>query len=350
MTSFLFIFLLSTATTLIRANETEFAQQPHLDILLHNKVIKKGSYPDCKSDYETIRTLLDRYTRPITVLEINPKEGYYSLRVAQDYDATCVMISDPDYNNNILQDICRQNTQLKNIILLSKNITLAELERLRKREHFDIVLVMNGLPNIELATPEEMINAIMQLGDHTIIQTSNTSLPYYLEKSCAKNITLCRQNSYFLYMDRYSDRGLWQTESGRYLITSTFSEKTLTKRQRKPIPWQKGIGLLTFKMFCGTHPTAQTLQRSISPLANIKSSDWAPHNMIVQGNNIILIDTDDERLGPPQKMENPRVIKYIKHFLSIMDPDKAQSYIPVINQEYNLVKITQRRDIRRCRR
>ena len=42
--------------------------------------------------YESIKTFLQNYQRPITLLDIAPLQGDYSLRIAHDFDAVCVMI------------------------------------------------------------------------------------------------------------------------------------------------------------------------------------------------------------------------------------------------------------------
>ena len=91
--------------------------------------------------YSIIQSLLDQYTRPITVLDLGANQGYYSLRIAHDYNAVCVMVE----ANTHLLDICKTHNELTNLILLNTTFTPAELQRLSDCEDFDVVLALNLL-------------------------------------------------------------------------------------------------------------------------------------------------------------------------------------------------------------
>ena len=109
------------------------------DIIINNKVFKKGSGPDCAHRYKAIKKVLKNFNRPITVLDIGAAEGYMSLRLAHDFDATCVMIADPKTLGFYLPNLCEYNSDLDNTIVLHRRISIEELEHLSECEHFDIV-------------------------------------------------------------------------------------------------------------------------------------------------------------------------------------------------------------------
>ncbi len=138
---------------------------PYQDIIINNEVIFKGVGPDCQSRYDAINSALNKYDRPIKVLDIGASNGYFSLRIAHDYDALCVMSDLSDR----LRDICVFNDQLPNLIYLKKEFTLADLELLLKDEHFDVVLALNVVHHME--PWKEILDVIFELGDMVIIET-----------------------------------------------------------------------------------------------------------------------------------------------------------------------------------
>jgi len=144
---------------------------PYQDVIVNNKVIVKGHGPDCASRYEMIKPILDTFKRPITVLDIGAASGYMSLRIANDYDSTCVMIGDPQWQKNIVLKICRLNTDLDNIILLSKKITAEELEIMSECEHFDVILALNILHHFPIDKWERAAKAILNMADRVIVET-----------------------------------------------------------------------------------------------------------------------------------------------------------------------------------
>ena len=96
--------------------------------------------------YEIIATLLDRYTRPITILNLGALDEWLISEIASRYDATVVIVSRD--KKETLAAFCT-NTCLHNLILLKKELSLAHLERLVECEHFDVTLVIddfNALP------------------------------------------------------------------------------------------------------------------------------------------------------------------------------------------------------------
>ena len=70
--------------------------------------------------YQHIQNLLDKYQRPITVLALGTHNGDFAFRIAQNYDATCVMLSRD--SNNRIYDRCRDNSDVNGLIFLNTKL------------------------------------------------------------------------------------------------------------------------------------------------------------------------------------------------------------------------------------
>lgn len=138
---------------------------PYQDIIINNEVIFKGVGPDCPSRYEAIKAALAEYEKPIKVLDIGASNGYFSLRIAKDFEATCVMADLSDR----LCNICKFNTEVKNLVYLKRALSLEDLQLLAKKEHFDVVLALNVVHH--MSPWKEILDVIFELGDTVIIET-----------------------------------------------------------------------------------------------------------------------------------------------------------------------------------
>ena len=138
---------------------------PYQDIIINNEMISKGVGPDCQSRYDAINKVINKYQRPIKVLDIGASNGYFSLRIAHDYNALCVMSDVSDR----LRTICELNDQVSSIIYLKKELSLKDLEDLCNAEHFDVILALNVVHHME--PWKEILDIIFQLGDTIIIET-----------------------------------------------------------------------------------------------------------------------------------------------------------------------------------
>ena len=98
--------------------------------------------------YAVIQTLLNRYKRPFTMVDVGADNGYCSLRAARDYkDSVFVMIEGDEqerpFMGTQLQSICSCNEDLHNIIFLNRAVAAVDLQRLGECEHFDVVLALD---------------------------------------------------------------------------------------------------------------------------------------------------------------------------------------------------------------
>lgn len=135
------------------------------DILINNSILTRGVGPDCPSRYEAIKPILNRYKKPIKILDLGASNGYFSLRIAHDYDALCIMID----GSNRLKNICEFNNEIDGIIYLQKYVSLEDLLFLNQKEHFDVILAFNIIHHLN--PYKEILDILFELGDIVIIET-----------------------------------------------------------------------------------------------------------------------------------------------------------------------------------
>lgn len=298
---------------------------PYQDVWINGKIVARGEGPDCQTRYQAIKPLLDTYKRPFTVLDIGAAEGYFSFRIASEYQAYAVMIGSPTWNNNFLQTLCETN-KLNNVTLLSKEISSAELQRLSECEHFDVVIAFNVIHHFGSEWPQAY-QAILNMGDNILIET-----PPRGDIGACGNAYLSaindrldqEQNSVLLGQFRRQtdpskvDKLVWVIKNKRelqrrayifpsqcnphiYEILSDFDSKTLNKYNFMGLlqsKWEAGINLLTFKMLNGSYPSTKSLAKALEPLTKVPTNDLKPHNLIVQGTQLKVIDVADPILEP----------------------------------------------------
>jgi len=150
---------------------------PYQDIIVNNEVLSRGLGPDCSSRYEAIRNVIAEYGRPIKVLDIGAANGYFSLRIAHDFKALCVMVDRSDR----LRLICELNDTINNnLIYLKKSLSLDDLKLLKRHEHFEVVLMLNVIHHME--PWQEILETIFELGDTIIIETPPSNDDRVIEK------------------------------------------------------------------------------------------------------------------------------------------------------------------------
>ncbi len=313
---------------------TQLGFEQYQDIIINNEIVKPATHnhKNCETRYQIIKTILDKYSRPFTMLDLGASQGYYSFRGAWDFrNSSFVMLegNNPSYPHTGTQllQVCQENTSLTNIIHLKKMIIPSDIHKLSECEHFDVVLAFNIIhwfkPNWQF-----LLDSILELGDNIIIETppqeticSNEEnnlrksiIEYLLSHNAVLLAEAPRHTSnkvspiYLIKGQRkFLKKRNWLTpriNNKTHLIESSFSEKKLIKQTDSPpntfvtSEWQPGINLITFKMYNGSYPLKNTVLKAIENLKNTPSTDWMPNNMVIQGNSIILIDKDDPNHGP----------------------------------------------------
>lgn len=121
--------------------------------------------------YEAIKHVLDQYDRPFTVLDLGANNGYFSLQIAKDFDAVCVLVDGTER----LTDICTLNTNTNKLIHLQKNFTKQDIIELGSHEHFDVILALHVLHHVD--DWRTWVNTLFVLGDNVIIETPSENDP-----------------------------------------------------------------------------------------------------------------------------------------------------------------------------
>ena len=80
------VFTVSFCFTLMGV--PHFGGGDYQDIFINGETVATG-YRMCAERYEAIKKVLDKYKRPITVLDIGASQGYFSFRIASDYPSVC---------------------------------------------------------------------------------------------------------------------------------------------------------------------------------------------------------------------------------------------------------------------
>lgn len=297
-------------------------KEVYQDIVVDGVTIKEG-VKDCEIRYPNIKKILDGYKRPFTVLDIGASEGYFSLRIAAEYDCTCIMIEGD--KTLLLPQICQLNKRLDNVVVLEKFITPQDLKELGECEHFDLVLAFNVIHQMKDGW-KDSIDYLLTLGDNILIETpppgcrtaaNSYTLPL-IEEYLSKNkhgkvvATVPRygrpglpspdqkySNVYLFQMNKnVLQKPAWGSPNNRfYAVNSTLEQKTLYKpRIDKTITWKKGINLWTFKNMNGVYPSKDVIKNEILRLSEFPHGDFMPWNMIIQGTNLDLIDWEDNNI------------------------------------------------------
>lgn len=309
---------------------TEHGYEQYQDIIINNVLVKPASSylvngrqmkHDCESRYKIIKSILDKYERPFTVLDIGASQGYYSFKIAYDFNySVCVMIEGDNtaypLTGTQLEQLCYLNTSLNNVILLKRSLALNDIQMLSECEHFDVVLALNIIHWFP-SQWRQMADTILNMGDNIIIETPpqekkfsqrNYDIEQYILSRGAEvigtverhttgtpvNIYLIKANKKFI-----ARKNWFMKANNKHVIQSTFSEKKQIKigaYDGKEIisDWLPGINLITFKMYSGTYPSKDALKSLIKSLMlTVSNNDCLPNNMIVQGNKVAMIDIND---------------------------------------------------------
>lgn len=140
---------------------------PYQDILINGQTLWNGLGTNCPYRYESLKKELSYlYNRPFTVLDIGASNGYFSLKLAQDFHAQATMVDMSDR----LKHICEYNTDLHDkLIYVKKQLNHLDLKQLSKKVHYDVVLAFHVLHHIQDWKP--FLNEMCNIADTVIVET-----------------------------------------------------------------------------------------------------------------------------------------------------------------------------------
>ncbi len=272
---------------------------------------------ECASRYEPIRTFLENYNRPFSILDIGANMGYFSFRIAEDFPhATVIMVE----NKSQLFELCQLN-ELSNVIMLNTHISGSQLQALSRCENIDVVMALNVLHHIP--DWQTAVESLFALGDHVIIETpgagdSNALNPQmhddlYALLSAKDHDLIHQSDSHVSDAKRFmmlfhsgpnsivqqtidaEERGA--PPLGEVTFSSDFNEKTVeihhmgktpTVEQRAFVP---GMNLWNWKLLNGCWPT-NVRDQIISANAMLEQwhDDLTPWNFVLSGGRCTAID------------------------------------------------------------
>ena len=142
---------------------SKYQYQPHW---VKGEIVKEG-LRGSEDRYKEISKFCNTYNRPFSVLDLGANFGYFSLRLAAEFDCHVTMIEKAKGITPQLQNLCVKN-EANNVTLLKHNASIETLKALSKVEKFDVILAMSVIHYFEDAN--EAIKILRSMCDHLLIE------------------------------------------------------------------------------------------------------------------------------------------------------------------------------------
>lgn len=263
---------------------------------------------DCAPRYEVIKKVAQQFKRPFTVLDIGANLGYYSLRLAEDFDCTVLAVESQiaPYLHTVL--VKNQNPR---VIAVKQNMGLDDLRMLADVEHFDLVLGLSVTHHFDAAYAD-VLEQIRRLGLISILElptednacgqksVKDTFIPEdgkvlashtsHLNGPPRPMVLLKDEN-------RKLVRSYWGSpiDECAVIIETDYKSKTKTMRGETS-PWMRGINLETWLKLGPLFPSRDWVVKLLEDARPSKPhGDLKTHNVILQGDAVQVIDWNDPR-------------------------------------------------------
>jgi hypothetical protein len=279
-----------------------------------NGVVTKFGERNCSARFELIATVLRPYRRPFTVWDLGSNLGYFGLRIADEFDATSVMVD----QRPVLVESCRANKHPATIAMTHR-LSADDLIELAQSEHADVVLALNVLHHM----PDwpTALAAILALGEHVIIETpgaGDVQSANYLESQALLNALWAHEPSILGWSPSHVTPGVMRpmllfkrpktavTASYAYRarvrprgphavrphdITSTPTKKVIHYASGEVRGWHPGMNLWNWLQMGGSYPDRATVQQAVRSVdLSQPHGDFKPWNLILQGQTVQAID------------------------------------------------------------
>ena len=295
------------------------------DIRINGKTLSLG-YRNSEKRYSEIFKFCKKFNRPISVLDLGAAEGYFTFRLAEDFDGVFVAVeSNPERK---LLELCKKNNDPK-VLLLNKQMNLKNLKNIKEVQHFDIVLALNIIHHFDEPF-QDVLETLVSMSSFCFLEHPNSlenestknsqrldtekldlekfkpillnknpsGLGDSLNKKLERNLWLL-QNTQSKTIDRgWRGASKYTEEFGpgnQISIKSNFNEINVDYGLRdEKRNWIQGIDLRTFLEYDGVYPTNEKIINLIDNLKIKNAKDLGPHNLILNGERLFLIDQNDK--------------------------------------------------------
>ena len=295
------------------------------DIRINGKTLSLG-YRNSEKRYSEIFKFCKKFNRPISVLDLGAAEGYFTFRLAEDFDGVFVAVeSNPERK---LLELCKKNNDHK-VLLLNKQMNLKNLKNIKEVQHFDIVLALNIIHHFDEPF-QDVLETLVSMSSFCFLEHPNSlenestknsqrldtekldlekfkpillnknpsGLGNSLNKKLERNLWLL-QNTQSKTIDRgWRGASKYTEEFGpgnQISIKSNFDEINVDYGLRdEKRNWIQGIDLRTFLEYGGVYPTNKKIINLIDNLKIKNAKDLGPHNLILNGKRLFLIDQNDK--------------------------------------------------------
>ena len=295
------------------------------DVRIKGKTVSLG-YRNSENRYKEIFEFCKKFNRPISVLDLGAAEGYFTFRLSEDFSGVFVAVeSNP--KRKLLESCVKNNNQ--NILLLDKQMNLKHLKNLKEVQHFDIILALNIIHHFDEPF-QDVLETLVSMCSFCFMEHPNS-----LENNSTKNFQ--RLKSEKLNLEKFKPKLLNKNQSGLgnsanqklernlWLLENTQS-KTIDRGWRGASKyneqfgpnteininsnfnqihvnyglrderrnWIPGIDLRTFLENNGVYPTNDEIIRLIDAMEIDEAKDLGPHNLILNGQQLLPIDQNDK--------------------------------------------------------
>jgi SAM-dependent methyltransferase len=283
-------------------------------VWLDGKLEKEGYRPS-EERYEQISKFCKQYSRPFSVLDIGAAEGYFTHRLASEFDG-CFTAVESDKGRNLLET-CKKNNNDK-VFLLEKKINLKDLKAMAEVHYFDVILALNVVHHFDEPF-QEVLDTMMSMCSYCFFEHPD-------EKEDKKTINFERLAAEKLNLDKYNaeyliDTDRWEAVSRKLYLLENKSPKKVARRWSKgkfykddegidintsfenikvsykhkdeERDWRLGLNLRTFFENDGAYPTLYQIFEQIDTCEvdeDNKTIDLASHNLILDNGRVDFID------------------------------------------------------------
>ena len=309
------------------------------DIRINGKTLSSG-YRDSEKRYDEIFKFCKKFNRPISVLDLGAAEGYFTFRLSEDFSGVFVAVESNSQRK--LLDLCIKNNN-PNILLLDKQMNLKHLKNLKEVQHFDVILALNVIHHFDEPFQDVLDTLISMCSfcfmEHPNSLEDNSTKNSYRLKSEKMNLEkfkprLLNKNQSGLGnpANKKLERNMWLLENtqsktidrgwrgaSKYCdqfglgteinIQSDFNEINVNYGLRnEKRNWIQGVDLRTFLEYNGVYPTTEKIIDLIDKIEIDNAQDLGPHNLILNGKKLFLIDQND-------KLDDVNTKEKLKDFL-----------------------------------